>query len=68
MYTVVFTTDDVNLPCDCKICQKVRGIYNSSGNTNLMQNRASHVAGPGRPKQLQDQKNQEIHVITIPSL
>ena len=56
LYTVVLTTDDVNLPCECQICQKVRG---KEPSMNLMQNQAPKHAGTGRPKLSEDMEKEK---------
>ena len=48
MYTVVLTTDDFNQPCDCLICQKVRGRGHEN---NLRQSQTKHPGGrPNNPE------------------
>merc|ERR1712079_659828 len=45
LYTIVLTTDDVSLPCECLICEKVTGFGYAKVNENQ-----PHHEGRGRPK------------------
>ena len=57
LYTIVLSNDNVNLPCKCSICQKVRG---KDLSLNLLQNQTPHQGG--RPKIPESEKKQKSKV------